>query len=87
MKETVKVLSPSEQGSEVELDVPTTGNIIKWMEKDLGACITFLTALQNDTALKQQMAVFLQGRISNFKNKPDPAQVGMEFGKGPKASA
>lgn len=83
MKETIKFSSPSEPGSEVEVEVPTVAQIMQWMERDLGTSINFLDALRRDTALREQMAVFLQGRISNFKNKPDPSQVAMQFG--PKA--
>lgn len=59
-----------------------TGQIEKWLTRDLGACITFLTAIHNDPDLRRQMAVWLAGRIENQKNKPkvDPRQESL-FGK------
>lgn len=61
-------------GTEADVKVPTVEQIRSWMEKDLGSCITFLSALHNDAAMKDSMATFLQGRITNFRNKPDPNQ-------------
>lgn len=74
------------QGADVQEDgditagVPDVATVEKWLTKDLGTCITFLTALHNDAELRRQMAIFLQGRLSNFKEKPDPKQ-GNLFGK------
>lgn len=66
---------PDGNGSEVNMEVPEVSKIKEWMLKDLGTCITFLTALHNDGALQDVMATFLQGRIQNYRNaRVDPNQ-------------
>jgi len=57
--------------------VPDLVTIEKWLTRDLGTCITFLNALHSDADLRKQMAIFLQGRISNSVHRPDPAQIKM----------
>jgi len=66
--------------------IPEVSTIKKWMTRDLGACIVFLKALQDDPNLQDVMATYLQGRISNFKNKPDPSQM-PSFDRSPKGVA
>lgn len=61
-------------------EVPTVEQIKLWIERDLQTSVTFLQALQNDAELRQQMAVFLQGRLSNYVNKQDPRQAAIDFG-------
>lgn len=71
------------QGVETQDDVPSIAQLEQWLTRDLGTCIQFLKALHDDKDLRMQMATFLQGRISNFKNRPDPRQTDL-FSKGPK---
>lgn len=66
----------STQGVE-EAQIPDLPTIEKWMTRDLGTCITFLNALHQDADLRKQMAIFLQGRLTNHVNRPDPAQIKM----------
>lgn len=72
------------QGVETQ-EVPSIDQIEIWLTKDLGTCISFLQALHADKDLRIQMATFLQGRLTNYKNKPDPRQTDL-FSKGPKMS-
>lgn len=84
----------SSNGSEVlgtetappKVEIPTIEVIEKWLAKDVGSMISLLSAIQADKDLRLHMATFIQGRYSNMVSKPDPAQVAMDFGKGPKRS-
>jgi len=65
-------------GTESDLkEVPSIAQIEKWMERDLSMCHSFLSALISDKDLRRQMATFLQGRMSNAVNRPDPSQLKM----------
>lgn len=67
------------QGVAEPLETPDVKTIEKWIVRDLGSSITFLQSIQQDAELRKQMAIFLQGRIENYKNKPDPAQINVPF--------
>lgn len=67
------------QGAETINGLPDLQTIEKWITKDLGVCLTFLNAIHNDKELRQQMAVFLQGRMQNSLTKPDPNQIKMKL--------
>lgn len=70
--------SVSEEVPGTESDVkgvPSLDTIERWITKDLGVCLTFLRALHEDVELRKQMAIFLQGRMINGVNRPDPNQV------------
>lgn len=62
------------------VEVPTIEVIEKWMAKDIGSCITLLTAVQADKDLRLHMATFLHGRYQNMKNAP-PAESDPRQGK------
>jgi len=85
MENKTDVISDA-QGVAESISVPDVSTIKEWIRRDLGTSITFLTSIQQDKDLQDVMAVFLQGRIQNFKSRPDPKQVKMDFGHGPKVS-
>lgn len=71
------------QGVETQ-EVPDVKTILRWMDRDLGASISFLKAIYDDPAVKAIVAEYLRGRIENWKNKPDPAQTDLFNSKNPK---
>lgn len=62
------------QGAGV-IEEPNLANIEKWLTADIGRAITLLRAIQEDTELRRQMAVWFEGRINNAKHKADPSKI------------
>lgn len=62
-------------GAETSSKIPDLATIEKWIGRDVSIAITLLSAIQSDKELRQQMAVFLQGRMINAENRPDPNQI------------
>lgn len=58
-------------------DVLSVEVIEKWLNKDLLCARMMLDSILTDKDLRIHMATFMQGRYSNFKNRPvvDPAQT------------
>lgn len=59
------------QGAESDVLETSEDQILKWLTRDLGACITFLRAIHDDVELRQMMATWFKGRIINAKNARD----------------
>lgn len=59
------------------VSIPNQSNIKKWLVADLDRAIVLLNAIKQDGDLLSQMAVWFEGRIANYQQKPvdDPAQV------------
>lgn len=62
-------------GTDSDVGVPDVAKVRKWVDRDLSACINFLTAINSDGPLKDQLSIFLHGRILNHVNRPDPASI------------
>lgn len=66
---TIKEDAPA-QGARTSIDPPNLETIENWSLRDLNACIAFLTAIRDDTALRKQLAVWFHGKVVNHLNKP-----------------
>jgi len=73
-----------------EVEIPSPQVIVKWIRRDIGACISLLSAIHNDSNLQNLVAEWLHGRYVNQENakaqKPDPRQTDI-FGSSPKGAA
>lgn len=58
-----------------KVGIPSLDDIEKCIAADVGLCISFLNAIRSDTELRKQMAIFMQGRLSNSVHKPDLSQL------------
>jgi len=62
----------SAQGADGQNPIPTPDveTIKKWLTDDLGRARSLLEAIHNSPDILNQIAIFMQGKIENYKNAP-----------------
>jgi hypothetical protein len=58
-----------------EAVVADIDQIEKWLLDDIQRAIGLMHAIQSDPGLRHAMAVWFEGRISNYKHAADPGEI------------